>query len=143
MRRFGTPPAEGIRYKIRHGAYGIIRHGRDLLVTEQSVPFAEFQLPGGGIDPGESPIQALHREAYEETGWTIAVERRLGIYTNFTYMPEYDLQAQKICHIYLCRAVLCKSPPHEPHHTAVLMPPQTAAQCLGSAGDRAFVSALL
>lgn len=142
MRRYGNPPEPGVAYKIRHGAYAVILHGRDLLVTEQSVPFAEFQLPGGGIDPGENPVQALHREAYEETGWTIAVERRLGVYTNYIYMPEYDLCAQKICHIYLCRAVIRKSDPLEPFHTAAWMNPQTAEQMLGSEGDRAFVRSL-
>ncbi len=142
MRRFGNPPVKGLAYKTRHGAYGVILHGRDLLVTEQAEPVPEFQLPGGGIDPGESPIQALHREAYEETGWTIAIERRLGVYSNFTYMAEYDLRARKVCHIYLCRAVIRKSDPPEPLHTAVLMPPASARVLLGSAGDRYFVDSV-
>ncbi len=142
MRRFGNPPVKGVTYKIRHGAYAVIRRGRDLLITEQEEPFPEFQLPGGGIDPGESPIQALHREAYEETGWTIAIERRLGVYSNFTYMPEYDLCAHKVCHIYLCRPVIRKSDPIEPMHTAVWMTPETAIAQLGSDGDRAFVQSL-
>lgn len=27
-----------------------------------------FEIPGGHIEPGESPEQAAHRELYEETG---------------------------------------------------------------------------
>jgi len=143
MRRFGKSPLKGVSYKIRHGAYAIILRGRDMLVTEQMEPFPEFQLPGGGIDPGEGPIQALHREAFEETGWKIAPVRRLGVYTNFTYMEEYDLWAQKICHIYLCRPVIRRDVPSEPHHNAVWMTPETAAERLGPSGDRAFVRSFL
>lgn len=142
MKRYGTPPVNGVQYKDRHGAYGIILHGRDLLLTEQSAPFNEFQLPGGGIDPGENALQALHREAYEETGWSIAIERRLGAFVRYTYMPEYNLHARKICHIYLCRSVLRKSAPIEEGHTAVWMSPQTAAIQVGNPGDRAFIHAL-
>ncbi len=142
MRRYGSPPVPGVTYTDRPGAYGIIRHGRDILITEQTDPFPEFQLPGGGIDQGENAITALHREAYEETGWSVAIERKLGAFVRFTYMPEYDLCARKICHIYLCTAVLQKSEPLEPGHTAVWMSPSTAAQQVGNPGDRAFISAL-
>lgn len=142
MRRFGDPPVEGIKYTDRPGAYGIILRGRDLLMTHQAAPFFEFQLPGGGIDPGENGIRALHREAYEETGWTIAIERKLGAFIRYIYMPEYNLSARKISHIYLCRAVMQKSDPTEEGHTAVWMSPQTAMQQVANPGDRAFLHAL-
>jgi 8-oxo-dGTP diphosphatase len=142
MRRFGTPPVQGISYTNRPGAYGIIRHGRDLLVTHQSAPFFEFQLPGGGIDAGENATTALHREAYEETGWTIDIERKLGAFVFYTHMPEYELYARKICHIFLCRAVLQKSEPLEPGHAAIWMSPETAAVQVFNPGDRAFIQAL-
>ncbi|OUS07526.1 NUDIX hydrolase [Rhodobacterales bacterium 52_120_T64] len=142
MRRFGTPPVHGISYTNRPGAYGIIRRGRDLLITYQSAPFNEFQLPGGGIDPGENATTALHREAFEETGWTITIDRKLGAFSFFTYMPEYDLYARKVCHIFECRAVIQKSEPLEPGHTALWMSPETAVTQIYSPGDRAFVRAL-
>ena len=40
---------------------------QNLLLTHQNAPEPEFQLPGGGIDPDEHPIKALHREVMEET----------------------------------------------------------------------------
>jgi 8-oxo-dGTP diphosphatase len=143
MRRFGEPVIPGQSYRTRHGAYGIVRDGRDVLITEQAEPRREFQLPGGGIDPGEGPVQALHRECLEETGWRIRVERRLGAFQRFTYMPEYDLWAHKICHIYLCRPAIRKGEPSEPGHRAFWAPIDTAAEILGVEGDRWFLERLL
>jgi 8-oxo-dGTP diphosphatase len=102
-RRFGEAPRSDQTYRIRPGIYAILPLGDDLLLTFQGGIHQELQLPGGGIDPGEHPIAALHREVYEETGWRIAAPRRLGVYRRFTFMPEYDLWAEKICHIYLAR----------------------------------------
>jgi 8-oxo-dGTP pyrophosphatase MutT (NUDIX family) len=31
---------------------------------------AHWAMPGGGLDPGESPLQAAEREVREEAGWT-------------------------------------------------------------------------
>ena len=132
IRRFGESPRHGQVYKRRPGAYAILTRGTDLLLTHQSEPLPEFQLPGGGIDPGESPLAALHREVFEETGWTIAAPRRVGTFRRFTYMPEYDLWAEKLCMIYVARPVRQIGPPSEPGHMALWMPP-----------DRHFVSRLM
>lgn len=54
----------------RTGVYGVAKEkGKVLLVIQKSGPFAGlFDLPGGGIEFGEDPIRALHREFIEETG---------------------------------------------------------------------------
>lgn len=142
IRRFGDTPDPARRYRLRHGAYAVIRDGDALLLTHQDAPVPEFQLPGGGIDPGESPLPALYREAFEETGWKIAIERRLGAFRRFTYMPEYDLWAEKLCTVYLARPVLRLGPPAEAGHQAVWMTLDAAARELGNAGDRHFVATL-
>lgn len=37
-----------------------------------------WAMPGGGIDPGETPLEAVVREVREETGWTdVAVDGTL------------------------------------------------------------------
>ncbi|MDG1129631.1 NUDIX hydrolase [Seohaeicola saemankumensis] len=143
IRRFGETPRAGQSYRRRPGAYAILLRGADMLVTHQADPWPEFQLPGGGIDPGESPMAALHREVFEETGWSIAAPRRIGTFRRFTYMPEYDLWAEKLCMIYLARPVRRIGPPSEAGHTALWMPPAVAADKLGNAGDRHFVTGLL
>lgn len=140
MRRFGEPKRSDVKYKIRPGAYGIIALGRDLLLTNQVLETSEIQLPGGGIDAGETPIRALHREVFEETGYRISVHRRLGAYQRFTYMPEYDLWAHKVCHIFLCRPTMRICEPLEPNHTAIWMNATEAQTVLENTGDAAFVA---
>lgn len=143
IRRIGEAVKPGMRYTQRPGAYAILLRGDKILLTHQADPVPEFQLPGGGIDPGESPLQALHREAFEETGWRIAAPRRLGAFRRFTFMPEYDLWADKICHVYLARPVICHGPPREPGHTAIWVPTALGLEMLANDGDRLFLSRLL
>lgn len=138
IRRFGQPPKAGQKYTLRAGAYALLPYGGDLLVTHQAEPWPEYQLPGGGIDAGESPTSALHREVIEETGWTISRPRRLGAFRRFTFMPEYDIWAEKLCTIYVAHPVRQIADPTEPGHTAVWMPLEQAVDLLGNSGDRHF-----
>ena len=142
IRRFGEGPLRGQRYTRRHGVYAVLTLGRDVLLTHQAEPEPEFQLPGGGIDPGESPLRALHREVYEETGWTLTGAVRLGAFRRFAYLPEYDLWAEKLCTVYLARPVRQLSLPPEPGHSAVWMDPDAAIPLLGNDGDRHFMAQL-
>ena len=45
----------------------LIRNERVLLVSDES---GTFSMPGGGIEPGEQPVEAAVRELHEETGLT-------------------------------------------------------------------------
>jgi 8-oxo-dGTP diphosphatase len=130
----------GQRYRRRPGVYAVLLRGDSLLTTFQMEPLPEFQLPGGGIDQGEHPIAALHREVFEETGWKIAIARRLGAFRRFTYMPEYDLWAEKLCTIYLARPIRRLGPPSEAGHSAVWLPVEEAVHRLGNPGDRAMLA---
>ncbi|MEZ5798624.1 MAG: NUDIX hydrolase [Paracoccaceae bacterium] len=143
IRRFGEPVRQGRTYRRRPGVYAVLLQGDDILTTHQMQPVPEFQLPGGGIDRGEHPIAALHREVIEETGWRIALRRKLGTFRRFTYMPEYDLWAEKLCSVYLARPIRRLGPPSEPGHTAVWMPARRALDLLGNDGDRAMLALAL
>ena len=140
--RFGDPRDPNRHYRRRPGVYAILVRAGRVLLTHQSRPLPEFQLPGGGIDAGEAPLPALTREVQEETGWRIGSARRLGCYRRFTFMPEYDLWAEKVCTIYLARPSLSRGAPSEPHHTAHWVPLAQAAGLVGSPGDAAFLRAL-
>ena len=143
IRRYGEAVRAGMRYTRRPGVYAILPQGDRLLVTHQAAPVPEFQLPGGGIDRGEQPIAALHREVFEETGWHIGPPRRLGAFRRFTYMPEYDLWAEKVCTVYVARPVRRIGPPGEPGHSAVWLPMAEALDLLGNAGDRAMLTGFI
>lgn len=143
IKRFGTRPKAGQSYKYRAGAYAILPRKGQILLTWQGDPHNEVQLPGGGIDPGESAIQALHREVFEETGWRIAKPRRLGAFRRFTYMPEYKMWAEKVCHIYLATPTIRLADPVEADHTAIWMTPDVALATLFNDGDATFLAGLL
>ena len=139
IKRYGNSPKPGQTYRRRPGVYAILLRDGALLTTHQADPLPEYQLPGGGIDRGEQPITALHREVMEETGYHIAGARRLGAFRRFTFMPEYNMWAEKLCTIYTARPVLRISLPTETGHMAVWMPPNAALKLLGNAGDRAML----
>ena len=141
IRRYGEPVKPGQSYRRRPGVYAILARGNMILATHQAAPVPEYQLPGGGIDPGEHPIAALHREVREETGWKIAIGRRLGAFRRFTYMPDYGFWAEKLCTVYLARPIYPLGPPTEAGHRAVWMTIPQALDQIGNAGDNAMLAA--
>ena len=139
IKRFGTPPKPGVTYRTRPGAYAVLIRDNRVLLTFQEEPEPEFQLPGGGIDPGEQTIPALRREINEETGWHIGTPRRLGVFRRFAFMPEYDLWAEKICHIYFARPAISFSEPSELGHHCHWAAFDEAPVLVENPGDKYFL----
>ena len=69
----------------RLAAYAIVLSERGLLATQFSDRTAVpglWGLPGGGIDPGESPSQTVVRETMEETAQQLTIKRLLDLQTD-------------------------------------------------------------
>lgn len=69
--------------ELRVAAYGVITDddGRMLLAHWNEGRYSAWTLPGGGIEEGEDPEDALRREVTEETGYEAAVGELLGIHS--------------------------------------------------------------
>lgn len=69
----------------RLAAYALVISERGILATEFSDRTAVpglWSLPGGGIDPGEGPAQAVQREVHEETGQAVDVRQFIDVQTD-------------------------------------------------------------
>jgi 8-oxo-dGTP diphosphatase len=78
----------------------VIQEGDRFLVLQQRLPNRTYwDLPGGRLEYGEEPMEALHREVKEETGLNIEIGKPLGVFWFFR-----DDDAQVVCMTYLCSA---------------------------------------
>lgn len=73
--------------KSKHiGCYGVVYNdaGEVLLINKARGPYTgQLDLPGGGIEYGESAEETLKREFEEETGLTISSYKLRQIVTNY------------------------------------------------------------
>ena len=77
----------------RVAAYALIRRGTDELLLTRLAPQIRFKgwtLPGGGVDHGEHPREALRREVLEEAGLHAEPGRILDVYSHHYTGPRPD-----------------------------------------------------
>lgn len=85
---------DGIVYIDRPGVYAVIENDdKQIAVIETG---NGYFLPGGGIDSGESDLDALKRELIEEIGYQVSVLGELG--ETVEYINAYsDERSYRIC----------------------------------------------
>lgn len=68
---------------LRVAAYAVVTDaaGRLLLARWTEGRRVAWTMPGGGLEPGEDPEDAVRRELREETGYSVKVGELLGIHS--------------------------------------------------------------
>lgn len=71
-----------VELRVTSGVILRDREGRVLLMRRSDD--GTWCIPGGGVEPGESWIDAALRECLEETGWLAQIDGLLGVYSDPT-----------------------------------------------------------
>lgn len=92
-----------VAHSITLRVYGLFIHQNHLLVTDEKYQDVEFtKLPGGGLEPGESPTDCLRRELHEEAGQEITIQGHFYT-TDFFQASFLDAQKQVLLIYYRAR----------------------------------------
>ena len=95
----------------------IVVQGQQVLLVQRDTPHL-WELPGGGMRPGEAPETTIVREVYEETGLHVRILELLGWYERTGWRPHRSP-------IYICHPLGGVLQPQPTEVTAVrYFPPQ-------------------
>ncbi|MCL4545706.1 MAG: NUDIX domain-containing protein [Chloroflexi bacterium] len=84
----------GARFRI--GVFAVVTRGERALLAQRR-DSGWWNLPGGGLEAGETADEGVVREVFEETGLNVEVVRLVGVYSK----P----QAHEIVLLFECREV--------------------------------------
>jgi 8-oxo-dGTP diphosphatase len=119
-------------------AAAIVADGR-LLAARRRQPVVaggggRWELPGGKVEAGESPAQALRREIAEELGCSVEVGQRLA--------GQQRLAVDTVLHAYRCTLDGATQPQPTEHDAVRWLSPEELDEVHWLAADQPFVTAL-
>jgi 8-oxo-dGTP pyrophosphatase MutT (NUDIX family) len=81
---------EGLKLRRKVRAVVLNEDGEVLLIRPHGYPDGEWTLAGGGVEMGESPVEAMRRELAEELGVELEAEpTELPVTNRFVYSAEH------------------------------------------------------
>lgn len=106
---------KGIRAAIGHerllnpGVAAIIRNDEGRILLQKRSDDGSWSLPAGAIDLGETPAQAVVREAYEETGLHVVPEKVAGVFGGAGFRHTYPNgdKLEIVSIVFLCHVTGC------------------------------------
>jgi 8-oxo-dGTP diphosphatase len=114
-------------YRSRPSAYALVTRDDGLIAVVRS-PSGVY-LPGGGIEPGESPEECVIREGREEAGLILQPGEVLGCALEWTDRPGEATGAEKQC-TFLRATVVGAAPATEPQYELRWIPAREGAMVL-------------
>lgn len=116
----------------------VLRDKRLLVVRKKAHPKGAFIPPGGRIEPGETPLDALTREIREELRVEVVDPQLLGHYFDLAEFERTPLRM----HAYQCRLLGEPLPDHEIQEAAWMDHAELKKAPLGSILENKIVPAL-
>ena len=117
---------ENVEYRKRPGAYAIIVNKNDDKIGIVKKPTEEgienFYL-GGGIEEGETKLEALKREMIEEAGYTIKNIKELGEVGEFIFAGDKGY-IEVIASVYIAEFDKKVAEPIEKDHNVIWVKPE-------------------
>jgi ADP-ribose pyrophosphatase YjhB (NUDIX family)/uncharacterized RDD family membrane protein YckC len=75
-------PAAPAPDRIAPSAFAVVRDDADRVLLVRRADDGRWELPGGRVELGESAVEAVEREAAEESGLIVKVTTLAGVYTD-------------------------------------------------------------
>jgi 8-oxo-dGTP diphosphatase len=105
----------GQTYKERPSVYGLCTRNDKVALVRIGAEFPyKYDLPGGGVESGESDAEAIIREFDEETGLTVWPSRQLGRAGQFWI--NQGAPTNSLCTFFEVELTATDGEPTEPDH---------------------------
>ncbi|HHY10189.1 MAG TPA: NUDIX domain-containing protein [Firmicutes bacterium] len=88
-----------VKYRVRKAARAVLCNEAFKIALMYVAKDGYYKLPGGGLENGESVLDALRREIYEEVGCGLQILQKIGVVIE--YREQHELL--QISYNFLCK----------------------------------------